>query len=184
MNQTPPTGFLLGAAFVVVFIQAAFNGFRWLTGAQLDLLPSLIVYAAVAGSLTQVSLLALVGGLCFDSFSANPLGMSVLPLMAVGVAISMSRELIVRDQAFAQILLGLAASAGAPLLAILLLLSAGNAPLLGWGSLWQWFVMAAGGALFTPLWFTVFAWLQHTFQHGRAAATSFRSDREIRRGRG
>ena len=44
-----------------------------------------------------------LGGLWFDSLSANPLGVSVLPLFLVGLAIHLNRELILRDQAFAQV---------------------------------------------------------------------------------
>ena len=66
----------------------------------------------------------MLGGLWFDSLSANPLGVSVLPLFVVGLAIHVKRELIVRDQTFAQVVLGAAAPALAvPLLTLLLLLT-------------------------------------------------------------
>lgn len=183
INLLPNTGFLIAAAFLVVFGEAAFNGVRWLTGTQLDLLPSLMVYTAVAGNVTQVAVVAFCGGIWLDSLSANPLGISVIPLILIGLGISLSRELVVRDQAFAQMVMGLAASAAGPFLTMLLLLSAGTGPLLGWGSLWQWLIVAVGGALATPVWFVAFDWLHATFQHGRSATTSFRPDREIRRGR-
>ena len=50
----------------------------------------------------------------FDSLSANPLGVSVLPLFLVGFLIYRQRELILRDQPFAQFVLGLGASAAVP----------------------------------------------------------------------
>ena len=44
--------------------------------------------------MTTVTLLArLLGGLWFDSLSANPLGVTVLPLFAIGLAIHLKREL-------------------------------------------------------------------------------------------
>ena len=78
------TVLVLGAAFLAVFWEAAFGGVRHLLGAQVDLLPPLMVYASLCTGLTTVTLLALCGGLWFDSLSANPLGVTVLPLFAVG----------------------------------------------------------------------------------------------------
>src|SRR5688572_32055250 len=102
---------VLMAAFLAVFWEAAFPGTsRWLH-AQVDLLPSLMVYASLCAGLTTVALLSVFGGLLFDSLSANPLGVSILPLLVVGLAIYWRRELILRDQPYAQFVLGLGASA-------------------------------------------------------------------------
>jgi cell shape-determining protein MreD len=174
---------VLGTAFLAVFWEAAFGGVRHLFGAQIDLLPPLMVYASLCTGITTVTLLALAGGLWFDSLSANPLGVTVLPLFAVGLAIHLKRELILRDQTFAQLVLGLGASAAVPVLTLLLLLTLGRAPLLGWGTLWQFFVLCVGGAAATPICFELFGWLQSTLVHRGATETSFRPDREIRRGR-
>jgi hypothetical protein len=133
--------------------------------------------------LTTVALLAVCGGLFFDSLSANPLGVSILPLFAVGLAVCWRRELILRDQPYAQFVLGLGASATAPLLTVLLLLTAGYSPLLGWGSLWQWLVMSLGGAIATPVFFALFGWSERVLGNRPTSETSFRSDREIRRGK-
>ena len=54
--------FILGAAFLAVFWEAAFHGVRHLFGAQIDLLPPLMVYASLSASLTTVALLAVLGG--------------------------------------------------------------------------------------------------------------------------
>lgn len=174
---------ILLAAFLAVFWEAAFPGTsRWLR-AQVDLLPPLMVCASLGTGLTTVALLAVFGGLLFDSLSANPLGISILPLFAVGLAIYWRRDLILRDQPYAQFVLGLAASAATPLLTVVLLLTAGHSPLLGWGSLWQWLVLTLGGAVATPLFFLVFDWCERVLGHHHVAETSFRPDREIRRGR-
>jgi len=175
--------FVLIAAYLAVFLEAAFAGFRDLVGVQLDLLPALMVYAALSGGILTVTLLAVVGGLLFDSISANPLGVSVLPLIFAGGAIHAGRELILRDQRFAQLFLGLAASTAVPLLTLIILMTTGHKPLLGWGTLWQLAVMGAGGALITPPCFHLFARLERALIHSRAPETSFRADREIRRGR-
>ena len=177
------TIFILVAAFLAVFWEAAFNGVRHLLGGQIDLLPPLIVYASLTASLSTVSALAVLGGLWFDSLSANPLGVSVLPLFVIGLAIYINRELILRDQIFAQFVLGLGASAAVPILTLLLLLTAGHAPLFGWGTLWQLLVMSLGGAVATPIFFELFGWLHRVLGDHPATQSSFRPDREIRRGR-
>lgn len=174
---------VLACAFLGVFWEAAFPGLRHLLGAQIDLLPALMVYAALRTHLRTVCLLALLGGLWFDSLSANPLGITVLPLLIIGVALYNKRELVVKDQPFAQSVLGLIASAAVPALALVLLLSTGQGPVLGWGTLWQLTVMAIGGAIATPLFFVLFESLQRALRYSRHSQPSFRPDREIRRGR-
>src|SRR4051812_6574682 len=177
------TLFILLAAFLAVFWEAAFNGFRHWLGAQIDLLPALIVYASLYSSLATLVTLSVLSGLWFDSLSANPLGISIPPLFSVGLAIYANRELILREQTFAQVTLGLAASGIAPVLSLLLLLTTGHQPLIGWGSLWQLIVMGVGGALATPVVFEFFGWLNRALGPVRPGASSFRPDREIKRGR-
>ena len=174
---------ILLTAFLVVFWEAAFPGTgRWLK-TQVDLLPPLMVYASLCTGLPTLALLAVCGGLLFDSLSANPLGVSILPLFVAGITLHWRRELILRDQPYAQFVLGLVASAATPVLTVLLLLTAGCQPLLGWGSLWQWLVMTLGGGVATPIFFFVFGWCERAFGHRHITETSFRPDREIQRGR-
>jgi rod shape-determining protein MreD len=172
---------ILAAAFLAVFGEATLAGLRPWLGAQVDLLPVLMVYAALNGDIVTVSLLAMSGGLWFDALSANPLGASILPLFIVGFAIWRQRELILRESPFAQLVLGAIASAVTPALSVLLLLTVGEQPLLGWGSLWQWLVMVAGGAVATPVIFVLFGWCIHALGYPPHQETSFRPDREIRR---
>jgi hypothetical protein len=174
---------ILAAAFLAVFAEAAFPLLRHWLGAQVDLLPVLMVYAALTADIVTVSLLAGLGGLWFDALSANPLGVSILPLFAVGFVIYLQRELILRELPFAQFVLGAVACAVVPALSVLLLLTGGQEPLLGWGSLWQWLVMTAGGAVATPVAFEFFNWCRHALGYQPRTETSFRPDREIRRGR-
>ena len=174
---------VLLAVYLAVFWETAFSGIRHLLGAQVDLLPALIVYASLTCGLGTVALAAVLGGLFLDTLSANPLGVSVLPLFLVGFVIHQKRDLILRDQPFAQFVLGLAASALVPLLTLLLLLTCRQTPLLGWGSLWQWIVMSLGGAVATPVFFQLFGLLDRALNYHGAMESSFRPDREIRRGR-
>jgi len=174
---------ILSFAFLAVFGEATLSAPRSLLGAQIDLLPALTVYAALNANIVTLSLLAVLGGVWFDSLSANPLGVTILPLMAAGFPIYLRRDLILRDLPFAQFVLGAAASALVPVLTLLLLLNGGQQPLIGWGSLWQWLVMTAGGAAATPIIFSLAAWFGHALGYKLRTENSFRPDREIRRGR-
>lgn len=178
-----PNILILLAAILAVFTGGVFNGFRQLLGAQVDLLPALMVYVALSAGPPMMISVAVLGGLLFDSLSANPLGTSVLPLLGVGFLIQLRRDLILREQIYAQFVLGLLASALAPALSVLILLTLRQSPLLGWGSLWQWMVMSFGGGLATPVLFVTFGWLNRALGYQRIIETSFRPDREIRRRR-
>src|SRR5690606_23817983 len=123
-----------------------------------------------------IATLATFSGLLFDSLSANPLGVTILPLFAVGLAIHLRRDLLLREQIFAQLVLGFCASALTPALCVLLLLTLSQTPLLGWGSLWQWAVMTIGGACATPILFVLFGWSHRVFGYRPVTETSFRPD--------
>jgi rod shape-determining protein MreD len=174
---------ILSAAFLAVFGEATFALPRHLLGAQIDLLPALMVYAALNTGLPTIALLAVCGGLWLDTFSANPLGVTILPLFAVGFLIYLRRDLILRDAPFAQFILGAAASALAPALTLLMLLSGSTEPLLGWSTLWQWLVMTGGGALAAPVIFSLMHRCNRALGYQLRTETSFRPDREIRHSR-
>jgi rod shape-determining protein MreD len=174
---------LLVAAVLAIFAEAAFQGLRHWLGAQVDLLPAFMVYAGLRANLAAVISLAVLGGLCFDSLSANPFGVSILALFIVGLGLHINRELILRDQAFAQFMLGGMASAIAPFLTLLLLLTTGHRPLLGWGTIWQFAVVALAGAAATPIIFEVMGWIDQVLGRQSISESTFRPDREIHRGR-
>lgn len=174
---------ILVAVFLTVFCEAAFGGLRRLLGAQIDWLPGLMVYTALSAGLPTVALVAVLGGLWLDSLSANPLGVSVLPLFAAGLLVQCYRHLILRKQVIAQFTLGFAASAMVPAGTLLLLFFGSASPLLGWGTIWQWLVMALGGALATPVWFFIFDRLHRALHYRPLVENSYRPDRELKRGR-
>ena len=182
MNRLSTIAILL-VAFLVVFIETSFRGFRIVLGTQIDLLPALMTYTALSGSLSAVTILALCAGLWFDSFSANPIGITILPLFLVGAVIHYHRALLLSDQWIARCLLGLAASALVPALVLILLLAVGHHPLIGWLTLWQWLVLAVVGGLFTPVWFALFSRLDRAIHYPVHTEPPFRPDREIARGR-
>jgi rod shape-determining protein MreD len=177
------TIFILALAFLAVFVQSSFDGLRRLLGAQIDLLPALMIYASLSSGLVTVSLLAVCGGLWFDALSANRLGVSVAPLFCIGFAVQQFRHLILREQITTQLVLGFGASALAPLLTLGIILSCGGDPVLGWGTLWQWFAMTVLGGLMVPVCFQLFDWVYRLLGYAPAVESSYRPDREIARGR-
>jgi len=174
---------VLAFAFLAVFGEATLSAPRAWLGAQIDLLPALMVYAALNTGLSTVATLAVLGGVWFDTLSENPLGISILPLFLVGWLVQLRRDLILRDLTFAQFVLGTAASGLVPLLALLMMLSSGKELLLGWGSIWQWLVMTVVGGAATPFIFRLIDWFNRRLGYAERVETSFRLDREIHRGR-
>jgi cell shape-determining protein MreD len=173
---------ILIVAYLAVFAESFFRGPRHVLGAQIDLLPALMVCSALTTGIAAVAIVAIAGGLWYDSLSANPLGISVLPLFAVGAAIHHWRDLILRERRQAQLILGFAASALVPVLVVVSLLIFGSEPALDWWSPWRWLIMTVGGGLATPVLFVLFARLHRAFNYQRQSSTAFRQDREIKQG--
>ena len=183
MNALNPIIVLL-AAFLAIYFQSSFDLFRNVFGAQFDLLPVLMVYTSLTLGITSVGLLALVGGLLFDSLSANPLGISIIPLFIIGFAIHRFHGLLLREQLSAQFAFGIGASLLSPVLTLLILLSGNRNPLVGWGTIWQLLVMAVAGGLATPLCFWILDRIRGALNYQPIAQTTFWPDRQIKRGRG
>jgi hypothetical protein len=177
------TVFVLAAAFVAVFLETSFGLFHKLLGAQIDLLPALMDYAALTHGFTTMVLLAVCGGLWFDSLSLNPLGTSILPLLMSGVLIFRSRDLLMRESAQAQVILGVLAGLVQPLGTLFILLNVGARPAVGWLSLWQWAVVAACSGAVTPAIFKFFDRVKRALEYQPVTQSSFRQDREIKRGK-
>jgi len=174
---------ILAVAFLAVFGEATLSAPRHWLGAQVDLLPALMIYAGLNAGLPTIALVAVLSGVWMDSFSANPLGVSILPLFLVGWLAALRRDLILRDLPFAQFVLGTTASLLVPVLTLLLLLSGGKELLIGWGTLWQLTVMTSVGGIATPFIFSLMGWGNRMFGYQPHQETSFRSDREIRHGK-
>ncbi|MCP5525532.1 MAG: hypothetical protein H7A47_01830 [Verrucomicrobiales bacterium] len=183
MNERVRTALLLAAGLLAVFLQVAWDLPRRLLATPLNLLPALMVVAALIRPPGAWRMLAVVGGLAQDAFSANRLGVSVVPLYLVGWVMFAWRELLLRELAFAQFILGAAASAVVPLLTLGTLMSLGETPLLGWRQAWQWLAGAVVGGVLTPLLFQALSRLDAGFSHPTVSPAAFRTDREILRGR-
>jgi hypothetical protein len=174
---------LLLLAFLAVFAQAALEAPRRWLGSPLDLLPPLMVCAALRLDLTAVTLLAICGGLWFDALSANPIGASILPLFLVGWAMWHRRDVLLRELDYAQLVLGAAASLLVPVLTLVVVLSKGPQPELGWRTLWHLVVLTVTGGVLTPVLFRLLERLERLFVHPPAVASAYRPDRELKRGR-
>lgn len=191
-------------ALLLVVLQTAVGAPRRWLGAQPDLLPCLMVYCGLCGPLALVAGLAVAGGFWFDALSANPPGISVFPLLALGATLHQARDFILRDSPAAQAALGAAAAAAVPLAGLLLLRglwpvldAPAEAPVwaveqvgrialpppVGGHLVRHALVGAAAGALATPVLFRLFRWIGGTFAYPEAAPGSFRPDRQIVRGR-
>lgn len=174
---------ILGVTYLVVFCQCRWPVLRNLIGTQIDLLPVLAVYTGFSCSLPTIALVTAVGGFWIDSLSANPFGISVLPLAATGLAVHGCRSMILREDYWVQFLAGLGACAAVPLLTLGLLVTTGQNPLWGGWFLWRWLAAAIVGAALTPPSFRLFANLEQAFNYQPEPTVSFRPDREIDRGR-
>ena len=177
------TTLLLGIALLGIFAESAVDFPRIWLGAQIDVLPPLIVCAAFGDSLPRLALLATLGGLASDALSGNPFGASVLPLYGVGFALFQWRDLILRQIPYAQFVLGGFASVAVFSLTLVVLLSVGERPLLGWGTVWQAVVVGLGGAAFTPLCFALIQVLHGALAYKSVPVSPYTPDREIKRGR-
>ena len=183
MNALNPIIILL-AAYLAVYFQSSFDLFRNIFGAQINLLPALMVYTSLTMGIFSVALFSIVSGLLFDSLSANSLGISVVPLFIIGFAAHRFHGLLLREQPHAQFSFGAAASLLMPLLTLLFLFNGEGSPLFGWGTMWQMLVMGLGGGMATPVCFRILDWVSGALNYQPIAQTSFRADRQIKRNRG
>jgi cell shape-determining protein MreD len=121
--------------------------------------------------------------LALDSLSANRLGVSVLPLFAAGFLIHTRRQVILRDQAYAQFWLGFGTAVLVPLATLIVLSLGQRDPLHGWSTVWQLALNGVFNGVLCPACFALFDALRRTFDYQPVAESSFRPDRQIKRGR-
>jgi rod shape-determining protein MreD len=171
------------AAYLLVFLQVYWQGGARLFGAKVDFLPSLIVCGGIISSLGGMTITAMVAGLAYDSFSENPLGLSILPLFLCGFIIYRNREFILRGEYFAQFVLGTLASLSAPALAAIGLIAMGHQPIISWTALPTLIWTAVLGGAATPVWFFLFQKWNDALHYPLMSETSFNPDRQIDRGR-
>ncbi|HTI68476.1 MAG TPA: hypothetical protein VMF06_00810 [Candidatus Limnocylindria bacterium] len=205
-----PSLLLFVVTWVTLFAQTQFPVIRDHFGFPINLLPALVVYAALSLDMWVSCLFGVLAALLRDSLSESRFGVSVAPIFLAGFILQLRRHLILRDQRFAQFWLG--AGAGWFItLATLGISSLGNrepvtdfflpaapggsAPLFEttayglkeplWSvlSLWQLVVAGVMNGLACPVCFKLFDWLRGFFEYRPMEMSSFRPDREIKRGR-
>ena len=181
MNRIPLL-LLFFTTWLAVFGQTQFAPVVSWIGTPLSLLPALTIYTALSHSLGVVAGFSIFAGLALDSLSANPLGVSILPLFLCGFGTHARQHLILRDQAYARFWLGLVAGLAVPLLVRLLLSMGHRSPL---GDIFGTGVTLSGAvnAVACPLLFLVFDRFREVFEYKPMIESSFRPDRQLKRSR-
>jgi rod shape-determining protein MreD len=203
MNWVHPTSLIL-LTWVAAFVQSMPWGVRSGLGVQPDLLPALVVYAAFQSGVTTTAAVAVVAGFSFDSLSSGPFGLTVLPLLGMGMLLHHRRELVLRDSVVTQVAVGgmttLAVAVGSLMLIWVFgpLIASGqdgvphladyrvggdSGPDFGVRRVGQVLVLSGFGAIGTPVVFRFFGWIDATFNYRPVAPVVIRGDREIKRGR-
>lgn len=177
------TSIILFVAYLAVYFQTSFNGLRGLVGAQFFLLPVLVVYAGLKMDFATVILLALVGGLAQDALSANPLGLSILPLAIAGWLVIEFRARILREESYTQTLVAFLACLGVQGMVFIELILMGSVFDVTIAIVWKWIASSLMAGALTPLFFALFGKLDDFLNYKPLPETTFRKDREIKRGR-
>lgn len=94
--------FLIAAAVLAMGFQCLIAGVFSVGGARLDLMPAVVLYAALTGSWQQTMGAAVVAALLLDTPSFASLGLSVPPFLVVGLAINHFQKVLYRDHAIVQ----------------------------------------------------------------------------------
>ncbi len=175
---------LVGVAALLAFVEGRGLLREGIFGTRIDVLPILVTYAAFRSDLFAAVGLACFSGLLFDALSLNPLGVSLISLTLVSLFLSQLRGLVLRDQALAQMALGAVVATMNPLISLGLLWFLGLSPVVGWGTVFQIAVMGASGAVLAPFFFLLFDWLEEALTYEEEPFSRFRSEVEIKRGRG
>lgn len=154
---------LFAATFLAVFLEVWLDLPRaWLSTA-VSFLPSVLVYAAVRYPVHGITLVAVVGGLWHDSFSANPLGTSTAALFAAGYVLQRNREVIMHQLLFSRVVLGFAAGVVVPMLTLGLMSVTQREVPWHWALPGQILLQGLAAAVFTPLIFRLFARFHRDF---------------------
>lgn len=178
-----PVFLLFLAVWLAVFVQTQFSMLTEWLGMAPSLIPALIVHAALSHSWPVMLGVVLFAGLGLDSLSPMKVGFHFLPLLALGMAIQTRQHLILRDQSYARIFLGLAAGTFVPLATLLLLTISDRPVISGWVTGWQLLFSGLFNAIACPICFAIFDWLESVLGDPRPVESSFRPDRQIIRGR-
>jgi rod shape-determining protein MreD len=87
----------IAGILIAVALQARMPTLWWLGGVRVELLPALVVYAALTMHRRRALVLALVAGLAQDALSAAPFGISALAYGIATIVLTSLREALDRD---------------------------------------------------------------------------------------
>lgn len=174
---------LIACAYISVSAGVSFfSGLRAITGISIDLLPMIMTYIAMNYRVGVIALFSIIGGVMYDSLSANPLGITCFGLFSAGAVINYLKQFVVKTLYQSQSTFGFIACMVSPLISLVAMLSMGIKPLIDVEWLLKIIISAVICGLLTPLVFKFFQWIDHTFNYKPVVATSFRADREIEHG--
>ncbi len=151
------------ASYLAVCLGVACDLPRDWLGTPISLLPALAVYAAIQHSVWGITIVAVFGGLLQDSFSGDPLGVSVAALFALGFTLNRKRDFVMHQLPFARMLLGFLMGAAVTLISFTLACLTTNPAVTGAMVLKTVFLTAFATAILTPITFRIFARLHRTF---------------------
>ena len=171
---------ILLTALGAIFFECACGIPRNLTGAQIDPLPALMIVVALRSPVLAITALAIMGSLWQSSISADPLGISMLPLFLLGMTVHLNKRRISSHHPGQRFALGAIAGAIVPALTLGLLLLTSQQPLVGWYSLWQWAVGILGSGLLALIFSPWIEWLDRTVEEQPLTAPYDTTTRIIR----
>ena len=117
----------MAGILIAVALQARIPTLTWLGGVRVELLPALVVYAALTTHRRRALALALVAGLTQDALSAAPFGIAALAYGISTIVVTSLREALDRDLPWVQWSAGAATSIIASVIAFFAVgLSSGN----------------------------------------------------------
>lgn len=184
MNNLPQTVYLLLIGYISVALNITFGAWlRNAVGIQIDLIPLVVVYMALTLEVSTVVLICGVLGILFDSLSANPAGVSSISFALAGLTIYAYRHLVLRKLWQIQYLSGLLSSVIIPLFSYLLLKTVGEEPVMTFKMVINILISGFINAFLTPFIFGIIDWIENTFNYKQVKMSSFRPDREIKRGK-
>lgn len=182
MNRLP-VALLFLVTWLAVFAQTQFPMVHDWLGVPPSVVPALLVYAALTHELVVALGFAVTAAVWLDALSASRFGVSLLPMAGFVYLVQTRSHLILREQRFAQFWLGAVGGVAIPLVTVGLLQLGRRQPAVTGGTVWQLLVLGLGNGFLAPLTFRLFDRLNRTFNYQVSAPQSFRSDREIVRGR-
>jgi cell shape-determining protein MreD len=155
---------------------------RWL-GTPFNVVPALLVYAALTHGLWLTTVFSAVAALWIDSISASTFGVSLMPMFLYSFMVQTRGHLILREQRYAQFWLGLAGGVLVPLATAGMLQLGRREPAFTLGTLWQLLVLGLLNAILCPGVFHFFDQLNQAFNYQSLEPQAFRIDRQMVRGR-